>query len=185
MLLAVSATRACCLLLSSLLTTRPPGTSPQSCSPSTQVPACSVARVSSFRSTRPNICLLCFIKVFLVTSSSLPGYLWMADLSFSVVSGPYNIVSSSNLVRLPSITSSKSLLKMLKSSGPIRDPSITSLVISLKAKPDPLTAIFWTWIFYCYFQPSSFPPIWLSLGDNLQIFIIKNYYRETSKLCKH
>lgn len=110
-----------------------------------------------------------FHKVLSVPSLQ---YLWTTVLSLSRESGPHNLVSPANLVRLPSITSSKSLLKMLKSSGPSRDPSSTPLATSLEEKHDPLTAIFWAWIFYPYFHSSSFPPTWLSLGDNLQIFIM-------------
>lgn len=113
-----------------------------------------------------------FHKVLSAPSSSLPGYLWMAVLSLSIASGPHNLVTAADLVKLLSFISSKSLLKILKSSGPSRDPGCAPLVTSLKAKPDSLTSILRLSSFYPYFHPSSFLPTWLSPGDNLQIFIM-------------
>lgn len=100
----------------------------QSCSPTNQFPACTVA-VQAL-----NVHLLNFRSFLLVHSSSLSRSLWMAVLLPHVSTGPLNLASSVKLMSKHSVTSSRSLMKTLNKTGCRNNPCHNPLVTGFQAE---------------------------------------------------
>lgn len=104
----------CWLMFSSLSSMIPWG-----CSQGSQSSVCLTVRGSSFPCTGLGICpLLNFIRLLSAPSSSLSRPLWMAALPSSTLTGHPILVSPATLMRVHSVTPSRSLIKMLKRKDP-------------------------------------------------------------------
>uniref|UniRef100_A0A8C3EYK4 Uncharacterized protein n=1 Tax=Chrysemys picta bellii TaxID=8478 RepID=A0A8C3EYK4_CHRPI len=76
---------------------------------------------------RPNfrtlhLSLLNLIRFLLAQSLNLSRSVWTLSLPSSISTPPRSLVSSANLLRVQSIPSSRSLMKMLNKIGPRTDP---------------------------------------------------------------
>jgi len=76
---------------------------------------------------------------------SLSRFLWMIALPSIVSDAPLSSVSSANLLRMHSIPSSTSLIKMLKNTSPNTHPQGTPPMISLCLDMELLTTTLWLW----------------------------------------
>ncbi|KAK4811045.1 hypothetical protein QYF61_015749 [Mycteria americana] len=108
-------------------------------------------RRGSFPATLPQACscrtlhlaLLNPIQLTSAHRSSLSRSLCRAFLPSSRSTLPHNLVSSANLLRVHSIPSSRSLIKILNKTGPKTEPWGTSLVTSRQLDLTPFTTTLW------------------------------------------
>ena len=84
-----------------------------------------------------------FIRFLCSQLSSLSGSHWMAAQPSSVSTTPPSFVSSANLLRVHSNSSSRSLIKNLNKIGPNTDPWGTPLVTGLQLDSAPLMTTLW------------------------------------------
>ena len=93
---------------------------------------------------------------------------WMVAQPFGVSTTPLSLVSSANLLRLHSNSSSRSLMKKLNKTGPSTDPWETPLVTGLQLD----SALLMTTLWFCHSassqstSPTTHPAhtSWASLG---------------------
>ncbi|KAK4825193.1 hypothetical protein QYF61_025121 [Mycteria americana] len=95
-----------------------------------------------------HLALLNLIQLALAHRSSLSRSLCRAFLPSSRSTLPHNLVSSANLLRVHSIPSSRSLIKLLNRTGPKTEPCGTPLVTGRQLDLIPFTTTLWA-------QPSS------------------------------
>lgn len=76
--------------------------------------------------------LLNFMRFFVACFSSLSRYLWMSAKPSGLSATPHSFVSSPNFLRMQSVLSSMSLLKMLNIIGPSIDLLGTPLVTGIQ-----------------------------------------------------
>ena len=77
--------------------------------------------------------------------SILSRYLWVASLILIMLTAPFTLVSSANLLRVWLIPLSLLLIKVLKSTAHRMEPWRTPLMTSLQLDIDPLTTKFCLW----------------------------------------
>ena len=88
--------------------------------------------------------LLNLIRLLWIHFSSLLRFLWKASLLSIVSTAPLRLVSPTNLLRVHSIPLSRSLINMLRSTGPMMDPWGTGLVISIQLDIELMTSTLWS-----------------------------------------
>lgn len=99
----------------------PPGPFPQSCSPHSQTPAhTAVCNYSGCRSS--HLSLLNLVQIFLSQSSSRLMCFCVVALLSGLSISPSTLVLPTNLVRLQSLLSYRSILKILNSIRPSTHP---------------------------------------------------------------